>query len=177
MGTDSDEPRPTQLSCLPDFTCEVVGVAWSTRILGGLVLFFRENRNRYFDFDTTECVDELMLERTGVFRGFSSEALSMKSSPRPTDPELLRLWREALAENLRAIILSRTDLKSSKKIVSLAHLNTRANLQYGLMPLLAVSFAALTTTSVSKNAIDMNMHNSMTPNRLFILIKVHRWKL
>jgi len=78
--------------------------------------------------------------------------------------------------NLRATISSRTDLKSSRKMVSDAHLKTRANRQYGLMPLLAVTFAALTATSVSRKTMESIMHASMTPNLLLIPTRVQRLK-
>lgn len=78
--------------------------------------------------------------------------------------------------NRRATMSSSTDLKSSKKIVSDAHLKTRANLQYGLIPEAAVTRKALTITSVRRKAIEVNMHTIITPKRVLILINVHNLK-
>ena len=72
-----------------------------------------------------------------------------------------------------ARMLSSTDLKSSRKIVSDAHLKTRAKRQYGLIPESELFRNALMTTSVRRNAIEINMHASMTPKRGLILI---RWR-
>lgn len=92
---------------------------------------------------------------------------------------------------------SRTLLKSSRKIASDAHLNTRASCsqqvseilfypsllgvswgvgggeggptrQKGLMPL-CVDIVAVTATSVARNTMDRNMQRSMIPNRGLVL--------
>lgn len=84
--------------------------------------------------------------------------------------------RSEVELNLRATISSRTDLKSSRKMVSDAHLNTSANLQYGLIPLLVVSLAALTTTSVTRKTIENAMQSNMMPKRVLIRIKAHSLK-
>jgi hypothetical protein len=122
----------------------------------------------------------------GKGSGGSRVLHSMNSSLREVERE--RLWGplpgielrriESPTElNLRATISSRTDLKSSRKIVSDAHLNTSANRQYGLIPLLAVTFAALTAMSVSRKTMDKIMHANMTPNLLFMPTRVQRLKV
>lgn len=121
-----------------------------------------------------------MVVCTVLSNGCSSALQSMNSSPRLVDRE--RLWPlppDPVIEPccavrgpeliLRATMPSRIDLKSSRKMVSDAHLNTSANRQYGLMPLLAVTRAALTATSVSRKTIDKNMQSNMIPKRVLIL--------
>jgi hypothetical protein len=112
----------------------------------------------------------------------------MKSSPRWAECDRLRpppsLCEERATDprcplvvemlNLRATISSRTDLKSSRKTVSDAHLKTRANLQYGLMPLLAEIFAALITMSVDRKTIENAMQSNMIPKRVLIRTSAHR---
>jgi hypothetical protein len=75
--------------------------------------------------------------------------------------------------NFCATMSSRTDLKSSRKIVSDAHLKTSARRQYGLIPLLGIVLWKLTTKSVTRNIIDSAIHVNMTPKRLLIHISVH----
>jgi hypothetical protein len=79
--------------------------------------------------------------------------------------------------NFLATISSRTDLKSSRNIVSDAHLNTSANRQYGFIPLFALSLAALMTTSVSKKTMDNAMQSNMIPKRLLICTSARSLKL
>jgi len=122
--------------------------------------------------------------------GFSRVLHSMNSGPWEVERERERLWAlrpgpamdprcttsfEEL--NLCATMSSRTCLKSSKKIVSDAHLKTSANRQYGLIPLLAVTLAALTAMSVTRKTMDNSIQSNMTPNLLLIRTKDHTLKL
>jgi hypothetical protein len=164
----------------------VIVVSDCTCIFGTDVLLSCANGLRYFDFGGVDDKDE-MLVWTGLLKGSSSEVHSIKWSPRVSECDRLRPLPSRSCErtadprctplpaelNLRATMSSSTDLKSSRNMVSDAHLKTSANLQYGFMPLLAVSLAALTTTSVSRKAIDVTMQSIMMPNRVLIRINAH----
>jgi hypothetical protein len=175
-----------QLSRLDCLACEVTVISCCTYIIGANGLRPFENIFKYFGLGGD--VGDEMLLCIGSWIGSSRELHSMKSSPRLAECDALRLQLQLIGTgeidlrntplsvelNLRATMLSSTDLKSSRKTVSDAHLKTRVNLQYGLMPLLVVSFAALTTTSMSRKAIENAMQSNMTPKRVLIPISTHK---